>query len=293
MGNNMKLKRKETLIAYIINLPVVALLIGLLVFPTSYLFFISFFEKRIGASEKFVQFKNYISILSDPLFYNSLFLTLFFTFVCVFIKLILGLYVATLLNRKFKGKGVARSLIIIPWTFPLFVDALIWYSLYDTTSGALNILLENIGLKGIDWLGPEYALLSIIIVNIWKGFPFYVLNFLAGMESIPSELYESAEIDGAGGKAKFLYITLPILKYVILVTVSLSLIWTFEEFETIYLLTGGGPGNRTTTIPILIYLTAFGAGNIGYSSTIAIIALPIFLVIIYNLSKMLAKGEIA
>ncbi|MEM2178248.1 MAG: sugar ABC transporter permease [Candidatus Methanomethylicaceae archaeon] len=284
--------KKETLFAYLTNLPSIALLIGLLIFPTSYLFYLSFFEKRIGLPETFVSFKNYISVIRDPSFYKSLFLTLFFTIICVSIKLILGLYIANLLNKKFKGKGFIRSLIIIPWTFPLFVDALIWYSLYDTTAGALNIILKSIGLNGIEWLGPDYALLSIIIVNIWKGFPFYVLNFLAGMEAIPIEFYESAEIDSAGGKAKFLYITLPLIKYVIIVTVSLSLIWTFEEFETIYLLTRGGPGDRTTTIPILIYQIAFGASNIGYSSAIAIIALPIFLIIIYNLSKILAKGEI-
>lgn len=289
----MNTLKKDALIAYLSNLPIIALLVGLLAFPTSYLFYLSFFEKRIGLPENFIYFKNYILVIKDLSFYKSLILTLFFTITCVLIKLILGLYIATLLSKKFRGKGLFRSLIIVPWALPLFVDALIWYSLYDTTSGALNIIFKSIGLNEIDWLGPDYALLSVIIVNIWKGFPFYVLNFLAGMEAIPIEFYESAEIDGAGSKAKFLHITLPLIKYVIIVTVSLSLIWTFEEFETIYLLTRGGPGDRTTTIPILIYQFAFGAGNVGYSSTIAVLALPILLIILYNASRMLARGEVS
>ena len=158
-----------------------------------------------------------------------------------------------------------------------------------TFNGGLNLVLGKFGIPPKFWLGPRWALISVIAVNIWKGFPFFMVGILAGLQGIPDELYEAAAIDGASGFQRFLYVTLPCLKNVILIVSTLSSIWTFAEFDVVYLMTGGGPGNATNILPVVTYLTGFRKYNIGQACALSVLALPAYLLLIFTLIKLTGK----
>lgn len=265
--------------------PLVIALSVLVVVPLLYLFIVSFFGRNNeGVPELFVGISNYVQGLTDPRFYNSLFLTIEFTAFSVVIKLVLGLGTALILNKKFKGRNVLRGFLFIPWTIPVFVVAVMWYWMFAWI-GVLNGLLKSAGMAPINWLGPELAMTAIIVVNIWKGYPFYMMGILAGLQGIPNELYEAAMVDGAGAWAQFRKITLPSLKSVLTTVVLLSTIWTFTDFASIYMLTHGGPSARTEVLSILVFNTGFGEFNIPLAAAMSITILPLFLALIYFISR--------
>jgi len=276
----MKQKLREYLEGYIFSIPPFLLLFFVLFFPFAYVIYISFFTKYFGYEAIFSGLKNYFEIIVDPLFHYSLYITTFYTTVAVILKLILGLAFAILLSQEFKGRSIVRTIAVIPWTIPLFVIAALFFWFFDYNLGLANTILKSLfGIKLL-WLGPEYVIPVIIFVNVWKGIPFFMVNFLGAFQTIPKSLYESAEIDGAGAWSKFRYITLPGIKYVILVVCLLSAIWTFGEFETVFFLTNGGPGYITHIIPIYIYFQAFSRYDLGMASAVSVLTVPIFLALI-------------
>jgi ABC-type sugar transport system permease subunit len=210
-----------------------------------------------------------------------------YTVIGVLGKLLIGLSFALFLNEEFKGRRFLRGIIIFPWVIPVFATAMIWYWLFDLQLGPINIILDYLFKTRIQWISPDYALLSIIIVQLWKGIPFFTVCLLAGLQSIPKELYDAAEVDGASSWKKFLYITLPGLKYIIASTSLISGIWTFSEFTAPYMLTRGGPGDKTELIAIHIYKETFSRYDFGYSSAMVICLLPFLLpFILYILRSM-------
>ncbi len=271
-------------------IPVLGLITFLIIFPLSYSFWASLYGdiKTGGMPIHFIGFENYMKVVSSLRFLKATGRTFYYTTVSVFIKTLLGLMAALLLNREFKGRGVIRGLTIVPWTIPLFVIGLIWYGMYSWT-GPVNHLLKSFGLTTINWFGREWAMTAIIIVNIWKGFPFYFIGFLAGLQGISRELYEAARVDGASAWQSFRHITLPGLRPVMLTVALLSTIWTFSEFVTIYLLTQGGPGMATETLPILVFQKAFAEFQPNIAVTMSIVILPFYLALIFYVIKVLTK----
>jgi len=287
----LKSSRIKTLSNLWFVIPVVLIIAALMVFPLFFGGYLTFFKTVFrGTPKDFQGFANYIKVLTDSGFYKSFLRTGIYTVSAVFTKIVLGIIFALALNKKFRGIGIIRGIALIPWSIPPFVVALIWYGILDW-SGPLNRILRFLNLQTIDWFSFDTALTTIILINIWKGWPFFFMSFLSGLQTIPEQLYEAAEIDGAGIWKSFWKITLPALKPVILTTTLLSTIWTFGEFETVYLTTAGGPGDATRTLPILIFETAFSKFKLPLGITQSILILPIFLAAIFWVVRLMTKAE--
>jgi len=189
------------------------------------------------------------------------------------LQLLLGFATALLLNREFKWRGLARSLILIPWVTPSVITALMWRWMYDGNNGVINDLLVRIGLlkSYFPWLAnSSTALPAIMVALMWQGFPFFAIMILAGLQAIPKSLYEAAEVDGATIWQKFARITLPMLVPILFTSILLRIIWVANSMDVIYIMTGGGPGYATYTLPVYSFIRAYKALDFGYASTIAI-----------------------
>ncbi len=230
----------------------------------------------------FIGLANYAQLFTDPLFYSSLAKTVIWIVSIISLQFLTGFAAALLFNQVFFGRGIARSLMLIPWITPSVITALMWRWMYDGNYGLINQILSRLGLvdQFIPFLAQtSTALGAIIVALIWQGFPFFAVMLLAGLQAIPSELYEAAEIDGAGKIASFWTITVPMLKPVILTTILLRTIWVANSLDIILIMTGGGPGYSTYTLPVYSYVKAYKGGmDFGYASTLAVI-LTIFLMI--------------
>ena len=255
-------KTKEELLPYLLLTPTLASGKSKIVSRLIYNIYISFFSKKLGviASSHYVGLWNYVNLFRKPLFYKVLKNSLIWTFGSLIPHLLIGLLLAVVLNQKLKIARVARSIIVLPWVVPGVVAANIWRLIFHADFGMINDFLFRMGL--IDsyqaWLGkPDTAMLAVIIANIWKGVPFYVILFYAGLQAIPNELYEAAKVDGANMWQNFVYITLPQLKSVISIAAVLAFMWSWNFFDLIYVMTQGGPVRATENMPIYIYSTSF------------------------------------
>lgn len=213
---------------------------------------------HIPATYRFTGLDNLTAVLTDQVFLDRLLWTVIWTVSCVTVSFCLGLGLAVLLNRRFAGRAVYRSLLILPWAVPAFVSVFAWKLLYNERNGILNKLLDGGGIDGVPWLNdPTLAKVSVIAVNVWLGVPFMLVALLGGLQSIPGERYEAAEMDGANPWQRFRHITLPGLRPVSATVVLLSTIWTFNMFPVIYLLTRGGPGDATEILVTYAYRISF------------------------------------
>ncbi|MCG6796270.1 carbohydrate ABC transporter permease [Geobacillus sp. YHL] len=240
-------------------------------------------DKVVGLAEglegvviepNFVGLKHYKDSFSDMRLWKALWNTTFFTVVSVAIELVLGLGIALLINKAFFGRGLVRATILIPWAIPTAVSALMWKFLYDGQNGIVAHYFETIGL--VDRMGDLLtteagAMFAVIFADVWKTTPYMALLLLAGLQTIPSSLYEAASIDGATKWQQFTKITLPLLKSSILVALLFRTLDAFRVFDLIYVLTGGGPANSTETISILAYKVMFSQTNFGAGSALAVI----------------------
>jgi multiple sugar transport system permease protein len=268
--------------------PVVGVISLFLLYPLFQAFWDSLQVGASGSGRAFAGLNNFRELLSTGVFLGAVRRTLIFTLAAVSLKLVIGGTAALILNRPFRGRNFLRSWLFIPWTIPLFAGGILFLWLLRT-GGGLNLMLEWLGVYPVFWLGPNHAMQSIIFLNVWKGFPFFMITILAGLQIIPKELYEAAEIDGATGLQQFRYVTLPSLRDVILIASLLSTVWTFAQFENIYVLTRGGPGTTTETLSILVYKLAFGMFNLHMGSAAAVLSLPLFLFFIFWLVKLVRK----
>ncbi|MEU1800437.1 sugar ABC transporter permease [Streptomyces sp. NPDC019937] len=213
---------------------------------------------HIPATYRFTGLDNLTAVLKDQVFLDRLLWTVTWTVSCVTVTFCLGLGLAVLLNRRFAGRAVYRSLLILPWAVPAFVSVFAWRLLYNEKNGILNKLLDGGGIDAVPWLNdPTLAKVSVIAVNVWIGVPFMLVALLGGLQSIPGERYEAAEMDGANPWQRFRHITLPGLRPVSATVVLLSTIWTFNMFPVIYLLTRGGPGDTTEILVTYAYRISF------------------------------------
>jgi multiple sugar transport system permease protein len=282
-------------VAWLFFLPTALLLFGLIGYPFIRALFLSFFNV-VGVREgAFVGFQNYANLWSDDFFRRSIVTTTAFTFWSEVFKFSLGLCAALLLHNLPKWGSVLGGIVLLPYIIPEIVRALAWRILLDPLFGALNYLLINvlhITTKGPSWLAdPGTALPSVITVNVWSGIPFFVILLLAGLKSIDREVYEAAAVDGANAWRRFLHVTLPGLRYVIIVAVLLSTIFTFNGFTLTYLLTGGGPGGATRVYAILAYEYAIQSLRTSAGVAVAMTVAPFLFILILVLGRYMMRRE--
>lgn len=254
---------------FLFCLPALAVLTAVTVYPLIHVFYLSLLNRFLITNvSEFVGLGNYIALASDPRFLNSLYNTVYFTATSVSVELALGLSIALLINRTFRGRGLIRAVILVPWAVPTVVSARMWEWLYNPDFGLFNYL---IGIK-VNWLGSTFwAMNAVVAMDVWKTTPFVVLLLTAGLQMIPPDLYKAAEIDGAGRWCVFTRITLPLLMPVILVVLLFRTMDAFRVFDAIYVLTGGGPANSTETLSIYAYKTLFQTLSFGYGSCISVV----------------------
>lgn len=291
----LKIINKKKLSPYGLIIPVVIFMIIVYGYPLLLTFKYSFQEvSLIGSENTFVGFRNYIRVLTDEKFYNTLILTFKWAVLTIVIKIVIGFIMALLLNAELYFKKALRFLVLIPWAIPQVVVAILWTWILDGQYGYLNYYLQKFGFveEVIRWLSdPNLALISTSIVDAWIGIPLITMIFLSGLSSIPDSLYEAAMVDGANLFQRFRYITLPAMKKVFLIALTLTTIWTFNSFNVIYVLTGGGPMDATETMMIKIYHEAFGKYNLGMSSTLSIIVFIILTILSILYWKQINRDE--
>ncbi|MBS0560979.1 MAG: sugar ABC transporter permease, partial [Proteobacteria bacterium] len=244
------------------------LLFGVLIFyPMMQSFWLSLHRtSALTLRSTWIGFDNYAALLGDPAFWTSFVNTLIWTASAVLLQVVVGVAVALLMHGSFLGRAFARGLVLFPYLLPTAVAVLVWRWLFNDLYGFLNVLLMRLGVVAhpVAWLSqmPD-AMISIVLVGTWKFFPFVVIAVLARLQSIPTALYEAARIDGASRFAQFTDITLPQIAGVLAIVALLRAIWDFKEFDLIFLMTGGGPGIGTQTLPLLVYRQAFQMLNFG------------------------------
>lgn len=294
-GRPRSLERKDILAGYGFLAPAIITLGFILLIPFAQAVILSFYNKPIGAPATFSGLANYVDTLTDPGFWRAASNTFVFVFFSITIKVIIGFGVALALNNEFPGRGLARVAVLIPWALPEITACLSFVWLLDGNVGAFNALLRGFGLieQNVYFLSDRnLAMPTVIGVNIWRGFPFFTLTLLAALQTIDRQLYEAADLDGAGTLHKFWHITVPSVMPVLMVSTLLSTIWTTNSFTSIFVLTGGGPSDITTTLPIYTYSEAFkGYANLGRAAAVAVIIMPLIILMIVLLMRVMRKRE--
>jgi len=270
-----RLQTRESRLAYLLLLPAVACVLGFMVYPLVSVGLMSIFRtNRLGWLQNFVGLANYFSVMNDAEFWRVTGRSILWTVLAVLSKTIFGLVIALLLNVKYRGRKLARMLFIAPWASSVPISVLLWSWVYNPQFCLLNHTLKITGITANPpvWLGyPISGFIAAIWVDIWIGIPFMALVFLAGMQAIPEDLYESADLDGVNGFQKFYYITLPGIKRILQISTLLSALWTFNDFNSIFILTGGGPVNMTDILITSIYKNAFVYARFDRAAVMAII----------------------
>ncbi|KAA2262478.1 sugar ABC transporter permease [Solihabitans fulvus] len=289
-------------------LPVVVVIAVLVLYPLAqgvYFTFTNINEANIAnpvldraASYVGVGFRNYLKVLSGDssygAFWSTLLRTLVWTFGCVFCHYTVGLGLAMLLNRQVRGRALYRVLLIVPWAVPAFISAFAWKYMFNAQFGIVNQVLRAVGLPGPVWLGQsDLALLAVVIVNVWLGVPFMMVALLGGLQSIPADLYEAAEMDGATPWQRFRHVTLPGLRSVSSTVVLLGIIWTFNMFPVIYLVTGQNPNTRILVTYAFERFFAGASRDYAIACTYGVLILSVLLVFATVYRRALRKqGEV-
>jgi len=275
--------------------PIVLLVLALVAYPFCYAVYLSMTRKYVGLPPVWVGLDNYVKITWDGFFQRAVANSFIFTFGSVGVKLVLGMAMALVLTSEIRWRSFWTGVLLIPWVAPTVVSALNFLWIFDYSLGVLNYLLVRVFRllpQGVGWLSePGTAMASVIGVNIWRGFPFFGISFLAGMKAIPGELYEAAAVDGATALQRFRHVTLPGVKNIVIIVVLLSTIWTFNDFQIVYILTRGGPGGATQVLPVFTYEIAFGAQRLGEAIAVALYMLPALAVVIIVLARYMRRGR--
>jgi len=242
----------------------------------------------------FLGLGNYIEVIKDPFFWNSVFITFKYILVTVILRYLLGFISALLLNRSFKGRGVARSLLIFPWAVPEVVACLIWILMLDKDYGVINLVLTKTHIisENLAYLmDPNLSLPAAMVVNIWKGFPFVAIMLLAGMQSIPKELYEASDMDGASAWQKTKFITIPSIKPISKVIFLLLIIWTIKDYAIVFCLAQGGPSRSTELLTIYVQQVSFKYFDFGKGAAAGMIMLIFSGIFTYYYFKIVDRGD--
>jgi len=281
-GTRMSLDARYSVIGAILIAPVILIMCTVVVYPLVSAIYLSLFSIYTPTMEgEWVGFANYSRLLQSGEFWRSLLNNVVWTAGTLTLQIVFGILVALMLHQNLVFRSLARSLVLFPYFLSTVVAVLVWRWLFNDIYGVLNHMLMWAGVVDmpVDWLGSTpNAMITLIFIGAWKYFPFVVIAVLARLQSIPDELYEAAKIDGAGPVARFMDVTLPQLKDVLIVVALLRTIWDFKEFDLIYLLTGGGPIISTQTLSLMVYKEAFAMNQMGGASAVAVLMMLVMLV---------------
>src|SRR5262245_27148750 len=284
--------RREGQLAYTLLLPTLLIILCLVAYPFVSAVFLSLQNKMVGAPGRFVGLDNYLELFRDEVFLRTAWNSVVYTGVSVALKFVLGLTMALILDQPRRWNNLFRTLLFVPWAVPVVIVALNWRWIFDDLSGFLNNLLITFHITRdiISWLSdPALAMGCVIAVVVWAGTPFYAMTFLAGLQAIPKEQYEAAEVDGASVVQQFLFITVPRLRTIFITTVMLSTIWTATNLQFVLILTRGGPASRTEIFPHLAYEIALGARRLGMGAAVSLVFFPILVVLIVLLTRRMLR----
>jgi multiple sugar transport system permease protein len=250
-------------------------------------------HRPVAQPGTFVGLKNFAADWRDPIFWQVTVNTFVYTGAATLLKMVGGLCLAVAMNQHFRMKNLVRALLLLPFIVPTVLSTVAWMWMLDPAFSVVNRLLVALGWPkpGPSWLGdPALAMISIIIINTWRGLPFYGITLLAGLQTVPPELYEAATIDGAGGWQRFRFVTLPLLRPIILIVTLFSVIFTFADFQLVYVLTHGGPQNATNLFATYAFDIAMGAGQLGLGASIALAMLPALAALIVALTLYMRRS---
>lgn len=290
--------KDKSRVGYILIAPAIIIILLVIFYPIINALGMSSHKSILTRPEignPFIGLTNYLNVIKSDIFWNAVYNTIVWVGVNLCIQMGLGISIALLLNNKFRGRGYFRGLMLIPWATPSVVAVLSWRWMFDAQFGIINALLVRIGTleSGIAWLGnPSTAMSAVIIESIWKGTPFVMVIILAGLQTIPQELYDAARVDGAGVYKSFRYLTMPLLKPTVMIAATLTIIYTFNNFNSIWLMTEGGPLRSTETLTILVYTKAFRDFNFGEASALGITILILLLIITILFGRNYFRSQI-
>lgn len=290
-------------LAAVFMAPTVVLIAGLILFPIISSAITSTTERH-GAETVFVGLDNYTALIDDQLFHTGVVNSFVFTAYAEVFKVVLGLIAALMLHHMRRGKSIVAGVLLLPWVVPTVVTAFSWRSLFDPIFGSVNTLLTDSGIGPVlaslhlvdtwpaGWLSDaSLAMPSVILVNVWKGIPFFTVTFLAGLKAIDPGLHEAAMVDGASPWQRFVHVTLPGLRYVMIVTVLLSSIWTFNNFDLIWLMTQGGPGDATAPYVMVAYSKAIQQLQFGAGAAVTLVMVPVIGILVVLLVRMMRRSD--
>ena len=290
MGNS-KLNR----LAYLYTMPALIVMALVVLYPFIYNVVISFSNMNLTHFRdwRLTGLKNYITVISDKSFWYFFYKTILWTGLNLFFHVTIGVALALILNNDIKGKTFFRTLLILPWAVPQYITALTWRGMFNSQYGAISIMLQRWFGVTIPWLTTEWgAFAACLITNVWLGFPFMMVIALGGLQSIPDELYEAAEIDGSSWLQKLKNITIPLLKPVMVPAITLGVIWTFNNFNVVWLVSNGGEPSDTTHILVSwVYKTGFTYFRLGYAAAFSMIIFSILLIFGWNFIKRTKATE--
>lgn len=282
-GVATRLLEDERWLAAALLLPAVVLLSLFIAYPFVEGVWLAVTDARVGIAGHFVGLQNFEALWNDSIFRVAVRNTFVYTGVASVFKLGLGLWLALLLNRNFRGKAFTRAFILLPFIIPTVLSTFAWKWMFDPTFSVINWTLFHLGLihARINWLGdPDLALISVIVVNVWRGVPFFAISLLAGLQTINPELQEAAAIDGARPWQRFWHVTWPLLLPVTMVVLLFSVIQTFADFQLVYVLTGGGPANATQLFATYAYQIGVGTGLLSQGAAISLAMFPFLLIVV-------------
>jgi multiple sugar transport system permease protein len=287
----MEMRDQRT--GYLMVAPALIALAVLIAYPFLLSIYFSLSDKRVGLPGHFIGLENFEALSQDSVFQQTLFNTGLYTVVSVACKLVLGLTLALLLEKVVRGQRLLRGIILLPWVIPASLSTLAWRWMFDPSYSVLNWCLRVVGLgPGVPWLSdPWWARATVISVNVWRGLPFFAICLLAGLVSIPKEFYEAARVDGAGPRARFWYVTLPLLRPILGIVLLYSVIMTVSDFIIVHVLTRGGPLQSTHLFATLAYRIGLAGTRLGMGAAITLFLFPVLVVGAYVLLRIVRRGE--
>ncbi|MFN6559413.1 MAG: carbohydrate ABC transporter permease [Nostoc sp. ChiSLP01] len=293
---NITLRSREQRTAWILLTPALLLLLFVFAYPILRAFWLSVFTRNLGTELQpvFSGLDNYVRMVGDGRFWQSLWATTAFTTASVLLELLLGLLIALVLNQAFFGRGIVRTTAILPWALPTALIGLAWAWIFNDQFGVVNDILRRLGLikTGINWLGdPTLAMGAAIFADVWKTTPFISILLLAGLQSISKDLYEAYSVDGANPWQSFRNITLPLLLPQILIAVLFRFAQAFGIFDLIVVMTGGGPGGATEVVSLYIYSTVMRYLDFGYGAALVVVTFLILIAAVAIASFLLNKSR--
>jgi multiple sugar transport system permease protein len=283
---------REGVWSWLMLAPGVLFLLAFVAYPFFYGIFLSLQDRPVAKPGVFIGFANFVTLAHDPVFWQVARNMFVYTIVTTILKLGGGLVMALVMDQHFHGRNLVRAFLLLPFIVPTALSTIAWMWIFDPTFSVVNWVLVNGGIlaKGPSWLGnATLAMVSIIIVNTWRGMPFYGITLLAGLQTISPELYEVAAIDGATTRQRFWYVTMPLIKPVLVIVTMFSVIFTFSDFQLIYALTHGGPANATQVFATYAFDLGMSAGQLGLGAAVALSMLPALALLIVVLTLYLRR----